>query len=108
MAAALAVIEAGVEDNTTGHKYMVRTIHNEFVIGIQRCLLRENAKQDDPRIVKGILQKAVKRGSTMFKELFVYLDTRTGMLRFFPDPYSECSEEYELRWVNVITDLDHE
>ena len=44
----------------------------------------------------------------MFKELYVHLDTRTGMLRFFPDPYSECSEEYELRWVNVITDLDHE
>ena len=44
----------------------------------------------------------------MFKELYVHLDTRTGMLRFFPDPYSECSEEYELRWVNVLTDLDHE
>ena len=42
LAAALAVIEAGVEDNTTGHKYLVRTTHNEFVIGLQRVLLREN------------------------------------------------------------------
>ena len=44
----------------------------------------------------------------MFKEHFVHLDTRTGMLRFFPDPYSECVEEYDLRWVNTITDLNHE
>ena len=42
LAAALKVIEAGVEDNTAGQKYLVRTIHNEFVVGIQRALLREN------------------------------------------------------------------
>ena len=42
LAAALKVIEAGVEDNTPGHKYLIRTIHNEFVIGIQRVLLKED------------------------------------------------------------------
>ena len=43
LAGALAVIEAGIEDNTTGHKYLIRTIHNEFVVAIQRVLLSESA-----------------------------------------------------------------
>ena len=36
------------------------------------------------------------------------LDTRTGIINFYSDPFKSCLEEHELRYCRAITDLDQE
>lgn len=44
----------------------------------------------------------------MFLDYFVKLDTRTGILRFYDNPYSDVIDEYDLRFPVVMKDLEHE
>lgn len=38
----------------------------------------------------------------------MHLDTRTGLLNFYADPYKAGLEEHELRYCRAITDLSVE
>lgn len=62
----------------------------------------------DSRVVMGHLARAVNKQDNMFLNYFVKLDTRTGMLRFYENPYSDVVDEYDLRFPVVIKDLEHE
>ena len=44
----------------------------------------------------------------MFQDQYVLLDTRTGFINFYSDPFKSCLEEHELRYCRAITDLDQE
>ena len=54
----------------------------------------------------GYLGRAISKSTNEFKNQFIKLDTRTGRMNIFEEPFSKCIEEHELRFAKVITDLD--
>lgn len=73
-----------------------------------RTLRLKEEVPEDPRVLRGMLGRAVNKRADMFKDQFVILDTRTGLLSFFTDPFTGCIEAYELRFCRVFDDLDCE
>ena len=108
LAKALRASEVKNQEPLPGHKYVIRETKNSFVTSIFRALQPSNEDEDDPRIVKGTLGRAVNKHGDMFQDQYVILDTGTGIINFYTDPYASCLEEHELRFCKAITDLDRD
>ena len=66
LADALRASELANQEPLPGHKYLIRQPKNAFVTSIYRTLRLNASEVEDPRIMKGMLARALNKKADMF------------------------------------------